>query len=182
MRSADEGVDTPCVPRPSGQAIRAVPSVVEKEPRDTARTRRRDRDGHAGLREASALAFAMDLPPNGALTITWPALLTAGEHSEGHCLGRGEPDRARHVRKELARLYRNEGLPFAALWGRHIGRTMAAHVHIFSKRPAPPPYLAAFQGRSSSTRVILPSGMRAKVSASQAWGSMPLSLAVSIKV
>jgi hypothetical protein len=77
----------------------------------------------------------MDLPPNGALTITWPALLTAGEHSEGHCLGRGEPDRARHVRKELARLYRNEGLPFAALWGRHISRTMAAHVHIFMCRP-----------------------------------------------
>jgi hypothetical protein len=43
------------------------------------------------------------------------------------------------------------------------------------------PYLA-FHGRSSSTRVILPSGMRAKVSASQAWGSTPLSLAVSIRV
>jgi hypothetical protein len=43
------------------------------------------------------------------------------------------------------------------------------------------PYLA-FHGRSSSTRVIFQSGMRAKVSASQAWGSMPLSLAVSIRV
>jgi hypothetical protein len=50
------------------------------------------------------------------------------------------------------------------------------------KRPAAPAYLAAFHGRSSSTRVILPSGMRAKVSASQAGGSMPLSLAVSIRV
>ena len=39
-----------------------------------------------------------------------------------------------------------------------------------------------FQGRSSSILVILWSGMRASVSASQAWGSTPLSLAVSIKV
>jgi hypothetical protein len=39
---------------------------------------------------------------------------------------------------------------------------------IKAKRPVCPPYSAAFHGRSSSTRVILPSGMRAKVSASQA--------------
>ena len=40
----------------------------------------------------------------------------------------------------------------------------------------------AFQGRSSSIRLILWSGMRARVPASQAWGSTPLSLAVSIRV
>lgn len=38
------------------------------------------------------------------------------------------------------------------------------------------------QGSRSSTLVILWSGMRAKVSASQAWGSTALRLAVSIKV
>ena len=38
------------------------------------------------------------------------------------------------------------------------------------------------QGSRSSTFVILYSGMRARVSASQAWGSMALSLAVSISV
>ncbi len=39
-----------------------------------------------------------------------------------------------------------------------------------------------FQGMSSSRRVILWSGMRARVSASQASGSAPQSLAVSIRV
>jgi len=40
----------------------------------------------------------------------------------------------------------------------------------------------AFHGSSSSIRLILWSGIRARVSASQAWGSTPLSLAVSINV
>ena len=40
----------------------------------------------------------------------------------------------------------------------------------------------AFQGSSSSIRLILWSAMRARVSASQAWGSTPLSFAVSISV
>jgi transposase, IS5 family len=39
-----------------------------------------------------------------------------------------------------------------------------------------------FQGSSSSMRLILWSGMRASVSASHAWGSTPLSLAVSMSV
>ncbi len=39
-----------------------------------------------------------------------------------------------------------------------------------------------FQGMSSPRRVILWSGMRARVSASQASGSAPFSLAVSIRV
>ncbi|MFT7028275.1 MAG: hypothetical protein ACJAVS_002511 [Paracoccaceae bacterium] len=115
--------------RPSGPTGHSLPSVAEKDPRRTARTRRSDKARRARFRDAAAFAYAMDLPLNTALTITWPALLTAGEHSEGHCLGRGEQDRERYVRKELARLCRNEGLPFAALWGRDIGRKMGAHIH-----------------------------------------------------
>ena len=80
--------------------------------------------------EAVTFAYAMDWPLNMSLTITWPALQTAGEKNEGHCLGRGEWDRESYVRDELRRLCRSEGLPFAALWGRDVGASMGSHVHL----------------------------------------------------
>lgn len=80
--------------------------------------------------EAVTFAYAMDWPLNIALTITWTALHAAGEHNEGHCLGRGEWEREKYTRDELARLCRSEGLPFAALWGRDVGAGMGLHVHL----------------------------------------------------
>lgn len=82
------------------------------------------------FRDAVAFAYDMDWPLNIAVTITWTALETAGERNEGHCLGRGEWDRERYTRNELARLCRSEGLPFVALWGRDVGATMGSHVHL----------------------------------------------------
>ena len=77
-----------------------------------------------------SFAYAMDWPLNIGLTITWTALQTAGERNEGHCLGRGEWEREKYARDELARLCRSEGVPFAALWGRDVGADMGAHVHL----------------------------------------------------
>lgn len=82
------------------------------------------------FREAVAFAYAMDWPLNIGITITWTALETAGEHNEGHCLGRGEWGREKYARDELARLCRSEGLPFVALWGRDVGADMGSHVHL----------------------------------------------------
>ena len=82
------------------------------------------------FRDAVTFAYAMDWPLNVALTITWDALLRAGEHYEGHCLGRDEWDRERYARDELARLCRSEDLPFVALWGRDVGADMGSHVHL----------------------------------------------------
>lgn len=82
------------------------------------------------FREAVAFAYAMDWPLNIGITITWAALAAAGEHNEGHCLGRGEWDREKYTRDELARLCRSEGVPFVALWGRDVGADMGAHVHL----------------------------------------------------
>lgn len=81
------------------------------------------------FREAVAFAYAMDWPLTVGLTITWTALETAGEHNEGHCLGRDKWDREKYARKELARLCRSEDLPFVALWGRDVGADMGSHVH-----------------------------------------------------
>jgi len=83
------------------------------------------------FREAVAFAYEMDWPLNIGLTITWAALETAGERNEGHCLGRGEWDREKYTRSELARLCRSEKLPFVALWGRDVGADMGSHVHLF---------------------------------------------------
>jgi hypothetical protein len=82
------------------------------------------------FREAVAFAYLMDWPLTIGLTITWTALETAGERNEGHCLGRGEWDREKYTRDELARLCRSEGLPFVALWGRDVGAAMGLHVHL----------------------------------------------------
>ena len=82
------------------------------------------------FREAVAFAYAMDWPLNISLTITWAALEAAGEHNEGHCLGRSEWGREKYTRDELARLCRSAGLPFVALWGRDVGADMGAHVHL----------------------------------------------------
>ena len=82
------------------------------------------------FREAVSFAYAMDWPLNIGITITWTALETAGERNEGHCLGRGEWDREKYTRDELARLCRSEGLPFVALWGRDVGADMGSHVHL----------------------------------------------------
>jgi len=80
--------------------------------------------------DAVAFAYAMDWPMNISLTIVWAALRTAGEQNEGHCLGRGEWEREKYVRDELARLCRSEGLPFVALWGRDVGARMGSHIHL----------------------------------------------------
>lgn len=92
--------------------------------------RRRERDRRMRFREAVAFAYAMDWPLNIGLTITWTALQSAGEHNEGHCLGRGEWDREAYTRDELARMCHSEGLPYVALWGRDVGADMGSHVHL----------------------------------------------------
>jgi len=82
------------------------------------------------FRDAVAFAYEMDWPMNIALTVSWDALLQAGEKNGGHCLGRGAWDREAYFRKELGRLCRSEGLPFVAVWGRDVGRDIGTHVHV----------------------------------------------------
>ena len=82
------------------------------------------------FREAVSFAYMMDWPLNIGLTITWTALQTAGEHNEGHCLGRSEWDREQYMRKELSRMCCSENLPFVALWGRDVGADMGSHNHL----------------------------------------------------
>ena len=79
---------------------------------------------------AVEFAFKNDWPLNIAVTVTWSALVQAGEHNEGHCLGRDERSRESYLRKELARCRPNPSVPFVAIWGRDMGATLGAHTHL----------------------------------------------------
>lgn len=106
------------------------PPTTPKAPQPCRYERRKERKRLVKFQEAVAFAYAMDWPLNIGITITWAALLEAGEHKEGHCLTRDEWDREHYAREELARLCRSEGLPFVALWGRDVGKDMGLHVHM----------------------------------------------------
>lgn len=124
--------EPPLFPRVLGPADRRIPIVVGKtKPRAPSRHQRRnEKDRLVRFEQAVAFAYAMDWPINHAITITWAALITAGERNEGHCLGRGVWERDKYLRDELARLCRSAGIPFAAIWGRDVGAQMQEHIHL----------------------------------------------------
>ena len=129
-RYSNEIAESPFIQRVLRQAARPRPIVGIKSPRPSRYEKRKERKRFMRFREAVSFAYAMDWPLNVGLTITWTALQAAGEHNDGHCLGRSEWDRESYARDELARLCRSEGLPFAALWGRDVGAAMGSHIHL----------------------------------------------------
>ena len=129
-RYCDEIAETSFIPMALKPAAQARPLVGKKERRPCRQQRRREKARVMHFREAVAFAFEMDWPLNIALTVSWDALVQAGEKNDGHCLGRGVWGREKYFRNELARLCRSEGLPFVAVWGRDVGRDVGAHVHL----------------------------------------------------
>jgi hypothetical protein len=130
---------TPINPQPFAQ--RALPTnrergllVVAKQ--ENHRTKRAQRDREEKFRAAAAFAHDMDWPLNVTTTITWSALVTHAKTvvRDGHCLGRH--DRSTHVRRELARLCRDESEKWAAIWGRDVGPVLGDHDHVFQFWPA----------------------------------------------
>ena len=77
-----------------------------------------------GLEDLECGTFLPDWPVNVTITITWSALIMAGDHNEGHCLGKPAGERDTYLRREIARLARRESLPFVAIWGRDVGAVM----------------------------------------------------------
>jgi hypothetical protein len=103
--------------------------VARKKPRQNYR-KQRTKQARANNFEAAVLfAYEMDWPINVSITVTWSALMEAGEHNEGNCLGKSASERDAYLRREIARLARREGLPFVAVWGRDVGTVMGNHVH-----------------------------------------------------
>lgn len=127
---SEEIAQTPFVQGALIPTAQPYPIVGRQNPRRSRHERRRERERLQRFRDAVAFAYAMDWPLNIGITISWAALVAAGEHNEGHCLGRSEWDREKYTRNELARLCRSESLPFVALWGRDVGADMGSHVHM----------------------------------------------------
>lgn len=128
--NAREIAQTPYNQKALKPVVQQAHIVGRGEPRTCRRKRRVERERLIRFQEAVRFAYDMDWPLNIGLTITWTALKVAGDHNEGHCLGRDEWDRERYTRDELARLCGSEKLPFVALWGRDIGADMGSHTHL----------------------------------------------------
>lgn len=104
--------------------------VANRKSRQSYRKQRTKRARTENFRAAVLFAYEMDWPVNVSITITWSALITAGEHNEGNCLSKSAAARDTYLRREISRLARRCGLPFVAIWGRDIGTVMGSHVHL----------------------------------------------------
>ena len=104
--------------------------VAKKKPTQSYRKQRTQRARTDNFRAAVSFAYEMDWPVNVSITVTWSALIEAGDHMEGNCLGKSTSERDTYLRREIARLARREGLPFVAIWGRDVGAVMGSHVHL----------------------------------------------------
>jgi hypothetical protein len=104
--------------------------VTKKKPQQSYRKQRTKKARTDNFRAAVSFAYEMDWPIYVCITITWSALIAAGEHNEGNCLGKSASERDTYLRREIARLARREGFPFVAIWGRDVGTVMGSHVHL----------------------------------------------------
>jgi hypothetical protein len=90
----------------------------------------------ANFKDAALFAWKMDWPLNVAVTISWNAVLEAGEKNEGHCLGRDDADREEYVRSELRREAKRLGFGFVLLYGREVGTGHGIHTHLYQFWPS----------------------------------------------
>ena len=104
--------------------------VANQKPRQSYRKKRTTTVRTKNFRAAVLFAYEMDWPVNVTITITWSALIMAGDHNEGHCLGKPAGERDTYLRREIARLARRKGLPFVAIWGRDVSAVMGSHIHL----------------------------------------------------
>jgi hypothetical protein len=120
--------------RPAAKPSRAFQSVAKTLPHQTRRLQRARDDK---FRTAAILAHRKGWPLCLSTTIVWDTLLTHAKTvvRDGHCLGRGDGDRSLYVRREIARLFRNEDVAWAALWSRDVGFDNGPHDHIFQFCP-----------------------------------------------
>lgn len=104
-------------------------SKQKKNPLSPANKRRKEKRLNK-FSKAVRFAYSQDWPLTIGLTVSWNALVWAGEKREGHCLWRDAWGREAYLRRELARMSRINRRPFVSLWGRDVGQKMGEHVHM----------------------------------------------------
>ena len=108
--------------------------VRKLRPADPTVQRRKDRLvrlRECNFKDAVLFAWKMDWPLNVSVTISWNALIDAGEQNDGHCLGKSDEDREAYVRTELRRLAKSLGFEFVALYAREVGTGHGIHTHLY---------------------------------------------------
>lgn len=130
MKKARQKTEKAFSPKGRTAVARPAPIVGITEPGPDRFERRKRRETAQKSSGAVLFAYQMDMPLNVTITITWAALIQAGEQNEGHCLDKDERAREAYLRTELARLCRNEGIAFAAIWSRDVGARLGAHIHL----------------------------------------------------
>jgi hypothetical protein len=121
---------SPVILKPLARMPCGLHRVANKKPRQSYRKQRTKKARTDNFRAAVSFAYEIDWPVNVSVTITWSALIEAGEHNEGNCLDKSASERDTYLRREIARLARREGFPFVAIWGRDVGTVMGSHVHL----------------------------------------------------
>lgn len=129
-RNDSDNSTSPVIHKPLARMPCGLHIVANKKPHQSYRKQRTKKARTDNFRAAVLFAFEMDWPVNVSVTITWSALIAAGERNEGNCLGKSACERDAYLRRELARIARREGLPFVAIWGRDVGTVMGSHVHL----------------------------------------------------
>jgi hypothetical protein len=129
-RNESDNSASPVIIKPLARVPCRPHIVANKKPRQSYRKQRTKKARTDNFRAAVSFAYEMDWPIYVCITITWSALIAAGEHNEGNCLGKSASERDTYLRREIARLARREGLPFVAIWGRDVGAVMGSHVHL----------------------------------------------------
>ena len=122
--------ESPVILKPLARAPCRPHIVAKKKHHQNYRKQRTKKSRTDNFRSAVLFAYEMDWPVNVCITITWSALIAAGEHNEGNCLSKSASERDAYLRREIARLARREDLPFVAIWGRDVGPVMGSHVHL----------------------------------------------------
>lgn len=128
--SSSDNLESPVILKPLARMPCGTHTVANRKQRQNYRKQRTKRSRADNFRAAVLFAYQMDWPINVGVTITWSALIEAGEHNGDHCLGKSAVERDAYLRRELARVARREGLPFVAIWGRDVGPVMGSHVHL----------------------------------------------------
>ena len=129
-KSEGDNSESPVIHKPLARAPCRTHIVAKKKPRQSYRKQRTKKARVDNFQAAVSFVYAMDWPMNVTVTVTWSALISAGERNEGNCLGKPASARDTYLRRDIGRLARREGLPFVAIWGRDVGAVMGSHVHL----------------------------------------------------
>jgi len=95
-RNESDNSASPVILKPLARVPCRPHIVAKKKPRQSYRKQRTKKARTDNFRAAVLFAYAMDWPVNVSITVTWSALIEAGEHNEGHCLGKSTSERDTH--------------------------------------------------------------------------------------